>query len=239
MISTSKKCLVILGLALFSACDDNDDGLVGSADGGLSDTLAAGLDAAPTDTGFAIDANLANLPKDAALAAGGSGGVPPGGSGGASQSGSLLTTSVPGGRQADKLTPAELMQVCKDLSVGIDAINKRLEPKICNVAGAIAYAVGDQKQATCENAVNECLAEPSEPTENACEALTNCTATLTEVFTCMNDQIKDTEALFNKFPTCAQLAGGASFPEGLDEQPMPASCKAIEAKCPSVALSEM
>lgn len=238
MISNNTKCLMMLSLTLMSACSDGGGGNVGSADGGGTD---AALGTGP-EGGSQMDAGLAadsGFKKDAA-STGGSGGSAGGSGGAGGQGGPLLRTTVPGDRIADQLTPTELTQVCKDLSVGLEAFEKMLEPKFCNLAGIIAYSVGDRSQATCEEAVKSCLAAPKEPSEESCEALTGCKATLAEVLACSNDQITATNAFFDKLPTCSQLTvGGGDAPGDGEGPPVPASCKAIEAKCPSITVPEM
>lgn len=231
MISTNAKYLVMFGLAIVSACSDGDDGDAGGVDGSRAD--AAGR--AVSDGGLA-DVRAA----DAVSASGGSGGTAggTGGVGGGGTGSALFKTSVPGTRQADKLTPAELTQICKDLSASGDAVDKLLKPKTCKLAGVVAYLLTDQTQATCDDTVKSCLAKASDENE-MCQAIMNCTATVAEVIACNNDQVYAVAAFLDTYPTCAQLASGTTPPEGTDGPQTPASCKVVEAKCPSLTMPGM
>lgn len=144
--------------------------------------------------------------------------------------GSGFKTSVPSSKRVDMLSPAETQTLCQDFSKWGESLEKSLTPKICRLAGLLA-----PDKASCETAVKECIDEPSEPSDGGmCEAPENCSASVGEMQACLNDTMNTLSSYLDKFPTCAQIASGSgSIPT---QMPMkPASCAAIESKCPAIA----
>lgn len=225
MISGKTKFVLLFMGALLAACGGDDD------KGG-----AGGAGGAVLGTGGAASGGAGGV------ATGGSGPVATGGTGGSATGGSVdFTTTVAGTKTIDKLTPAEAAQLCKDFEAASAKQTASLAPGVCKLAGLFSTLEDNSTQATCEAAVQSCLAEFNKPdtTEQMCEPITGCTASVAEVTKCLNDQYAAARAFFDALPTCEQNAKGSTEPmgngTGMGAPMQPASCKAIETTCPMIA----
>ncbi|MCG5052092.1 MAG: hypothetical protein KA712_03945 [Myxococcales bacterium] len=173
-------------------------------------------------------------------AGGGSGGVGGTGTGGLGG----IDTRLDKNKRVDQLSPDELAQACKDFQNWGADFEAALTPKLCRVAGVLA-AVGSPGSPaanpgqSCQAAVAACEAsatpDAGAPTETDCTAPENCTATVGELETCLNDSLARADTFLSAFPSCAMLAAGTgSLPLGLPQNP--ASCAPVEQKCPDLPM---
>lgn len=166
--------------------------------------------------------------------------------------GPAFTTTVPGNTAVNALTTAQQMQFCTDLNTPTNAqIQIGCNGAAVQNAGEAAAAQSSLTDATlrvsCANDFNKCVAffagggAQSDAGAPTCDysSLATCSATVADFTTCLNDDFHDT---FAGIPTCDTLtrttAIGAAFILDSDGGvPEPASCMAVDAKCPSMAPS--
>jgi hypothetical protein len=127
------------------------------------------------------------------------------------------------------LTPAELTQICRDLAPNLTSVS-------CDLAGFIAagYAAAynqsltdEQIQAACTMTSNTCQSQqPPADCAEAGPAPTDCTATVAEYFTCIDDTLA-------QIPACGTLT--RKLLSGTSTSLFnPTSCTTLEAKCPGL-----
>jgi hypothetical protein len=160
-----------------------------------------------------------------------------GGGGGAVDSG------VPGDKQGQDLTQAEVTRICE--AVGAYADSKLTDAAACRVVGVLGalFALGFNSSATeadlkaaCDEAVTACLEEPAQEDSCADEPVpTSCTSTVQEIETCAKDSIDQGAEFLGQFPNCAEVTKAyLESLENLPEPETPASCATVEQNCPSV-----
>jgi hypothetical protein len=138
-------------------------------------------------------------------------------------------TVVDRSKPLSELTPAELTKICQDLAPNLASVS-------CDLAGFIAagYAAAydqsltdEQIQAACTQTSHTCQnQQPPLDCSQAGPAPTNCTATVAEYFTCIDDTVA-------QIPACGSLTRKAlsgSTTALFD----PASCTTLEMKCPGL-----
>src|SRR5688572_7598880 len=224
----SRASWVIACALAIVGCDGGGGG-DGSADGG---------------GGFLGSGNGGNAGVFGGAGAAASGGA---GASGASGTGSQgdVDTGLPPAQVLSGVTPTQAQSVCSSLaSSAQNAIDRReLKRFTCTIAAlsdAIrqnASGMAEIDRAACTQAVNECLAEPDEPTnENNCEStqlatrLMGCEATAGELEACLNASVDQLSNLFDVFSCNSQLSElmtGGGFEE-------PAACETLDMKCPGV-----
>ena len=111
------------------------------------------------------------------------------GAGGGGGSDAMVDRSKP----LSDLTPAELNKICRDLAPNLTSVS-------CDLAGFIAagYAAAydqsltdEQIQAACAQTSNTCQSQqPPADCSGASTAPTDCTATVDEYFTCIDDTLR-------------------------------------------------
>lgn len=174
-----------------------------------------------------------------------------------SSSGSGAVSSIDPSKQAGSLSDAEKTQYCKDVIAyskahTSEADSKKLacfsQAQLSLYAGGSVPKSDADLQAKCKSAYTDCLAKPVATADagasqggdcsTASKDLANCTATIGELNTCMQDTLAATNAAYATFDTACdkiQLDGG-----GLDKSSFqqPASCKALASKCPAFAATD-
>jgi hypothetical protein len=224
----SRARWVIACVLAIVGCDGGGGG-DGSADGG---------------GGFLGSGNGGNAGVFGGAGAAASGGA---GASGASGTGSQgdVDTGLPPTKVLGEVTAAEAPALCDALasSAGNAIDRSELKRFTCTIAAlsdAIrqgASGMAEIDRAACNQAVNECLAEPDEPTnENNCEStqlattLMGCQATAGELEACLNASVEQLSNLFDAFSCNSQLSElmmGGGFEE-------PAACETLDMKCPGV-----
>jgi hypothetical protein len=128
-----------------------------------------------------------------------------------------------------ELTPAEISKICRDLAPDLASVS-------CDLAGFVAasYAAAydqsltdQQLQATCTQFSGTCQSQQPPPDcAGAAAAPTDCSATVDEYFTCIDDTLAE-------IPSCGTLTRQllSSSTPSLDN---PKSCNTLEAKCPGL-----
>jgi len=146
--------------------------------------------------------------------------------------GNAINFSVDGARTLSSLDPSELDAICRDMSQVVTYFS---QGDICLVSGlAMRDLVGKGDPAYCKSFYNQCMSQPLPPLEYDCdmkgsEGLPGCQATVQELEDCANDRVR---ALRSALPslTCSTVKDSWIH---LDN---PASCQAIEARCPGIDL---
>lgn len=140
------------------------------------------------------------------------------------------SSGVDGSKSLDTLTDAEIVQVCEYVET---LINESHLDSIECYAGAISQS---QEGGDCQALYDACIAEvdpepdPSDCATAAEDPLPECSSmvTLSEVETCLKAEASQLNGIsINCSTTPAEL-------EGLFELPEPASCAALEEKCPGI-----
>ena len=138
-------------------------------------------------------------------------------------------TIVDRSKQLRELTPAELTKICQELAPNLTSVSCDLAGFIsAGYAAAYDQSLTDQQiQAACTQTSNTCQSQqPPVDCSEAGPAPTDCTATVDEYFTCIDDTLA-------QIPACGALTrkmlNGAST--SLFD---PASCTTLEAKCPGL-----
>jgi hypothetical protein len=223
----SRAWWVIACVHAVVACDGG--GGDGSADGG---------------GGFLGSGNGGNAGVFGGAGAAASGGAGSSGASGPGGNGDV-DTGLPPTKVLGEVTPAEAPALCNALgSSAQNAIDrgelKRFTCTISALSDAIrqgASGMAEIDRAACNQAVNECLAEPDDTTtENNCAntqlatTLMGCEATAGELEACLNASVDQLSNLFDAFSCNSQLSElmtGGGFEE-------PAACGTLDTKCPGV-----
>lgn len=104
--------------------------------------------------------------------------------------------------------------------------------QVCFRWGGASADPGTEK-ATCDAAYAECKKVVTITIKpRTCEKPKNCTATVAEIEACLNDQAKVQSGLIGNVPSCSTADFKTFDGEKLFEADDPASCAALEAKCP-------
>ncbi len=160
------------------------------------------------------------------------------GGGGSDQSSDLFEADIDASDDTpvDELEESDTEALCAQLEDAGETLEQELGEDGLKRLTCTAFAVllgGGGNEAACEAAVEECMAseegfEPDEEEEFECSEVEDCSATVAEMEACINDSINATRALVNGL-TCANALERL---QGAEEAP--ASCQAIEDKCPGI-----
>jgi len=183
-------------------------------------------------------------------------GIGCGSSGSGSKGGGNFSTSVPGNKSIASLTPSEQGQLCHDFDQWSQT---SLQPTLCKTDAVLAAAFGAafdssltdaQLQMSCTQAYNECLTSDQSADAGATSSCQmgvsdpTCTATVSEITACLNDQTAAIAQASSALPSCGSLtraslnaAAGSDADAGASEEP--ASCKTVDTKCPSFSMPDM
>lgn len=136
-----------------------------------------------------------------------------------------------GAKKLSDLTQTEAKEVCMKYG---PQFNELMNEGVC-LGISIMMTGGDE--ALCDAALDSCLVDAAKEPDDSCDDLIvadvkDCDVTVAEWETCMSDTLKLYEGAFDGYecgmdPTL--LEG-----EGEEEPDDPASCKALEAKCPQM-----
>lgn len=166
--------------------------------------------------------------------------------------GSGSVTTLDSSKQAGSLSDAEKTQYCKDVNAYNAAAISEADTKKVACFSAVASTIflggtppkdDAELRSKCKTAYQECLAKPVEKADagatvddckDAVKDLANCTATVGELNTCVADRAAAGKSYFAKVDSACDglsLDGGSGLDKELED---PASCKAVEAKCPNL-----
>ena len=193
--------------------------------------------------GSSADGNAAN---------GGASGGPSGGAGrggangssGAPGSAGGLSTNVPGDTPLNELSDSELEQLCKDFTASYgpgSALETSSKEFSCRFSGLLTGALSGAKtdaelRTACKATYDACLKAPNEAADpETCDKPdSSCTATVAEVKACAQDSVAALDELKDAIPTCAEatLESLQNLDIPTEEDASPASCTALQAKCP-------
>lgn len=148
---------------------------------------------------------------------------------------------LPGGAVVEDLSDADAEQLCVDVTQRtIDEASASLDTIFCTTFGITAALLAGSdlppavQRAACEVSVEECLmAElPTVDPEESCRgatALVGCTATVSELEACLDEQI---DALRDQASSisCA-VFDDPSFDGTIDDPPDPPSCASLPDAC--------
>ena len=172
------------------------------------------------------------------------------GSGGGSGPGAV--SDVDSSKAVNNLSDSEVKEYCEDGKRYSEAQLAGIDLKKigCGISAQLLASYGAENdadaQAKCRTQFDECMKQPTENTgadagaqEDDCaafkEQVANCNATVGEVNQCVADQTAALKALSAKdFCAEAKAMSNDTPPNTTAFQP-PASCKAIQSKCPSLA----
>lgn len=155
-----------------------------------------------------------------------------------------FSTGIDPSRPASSLSAAETQQFCKAFDGLLE--DPAIKGSLCQVVSVIAASLlagngtDAQLQMACTQGYNECLkddgkAEPG--SSSKCEKpAASCTATIGEIEQCFSDMKLAFVNLGKSLPACSALTKASinqSSPASA-EPTMPASCTALEKKCPDV-----
>lgn len=171
------------------------------------------------------------------------------GCGGGSGDGGSVSSGVDPTKRGDDLTDDEARQICEAGSDYIERRMSKIDP--CNFAGVLAAqlmatldpsATDAQIQEVCTEGIRACEQTDNEdpitaPEADSCDDLNvpdECSATVGEIERCIQDTVDVSLSVFTDLPACGSLT--RDFLEnytGPDTQ-TPASCVALDEKCPGV-----
>lgn len=151
-----------------------------------------------------------------------------------------FTTSVPGNKMLNGLTPAEVTTLCMDItSFAADAEIRKGSCKISGFLAAFTASLGSnlsdaELKVACMEGYSACLAAPDEPGMCAAPSA-SCTATVAELSACLKDSRVALAQIHAATPDCSAItravleddSGGGTPPP--DTTP---ACMTFETKCP-------
>jgi hypothetical protein len=141
------------------------------------------------------------------------------------------------------LSPAERAALCGKVDSFLPSVMSKAD--LCKISGMMGAMFGmmggGDLKALCTAAYDACMNEPTEPTdpsdtESCSQGMSTCTATIGEIETCLNDIASTTQAEMAKIPSCSQITASSltSVATSTSTSTNPASCTALEAKCPDM-----
>jgi len=232
-LGAAALCLPLgLGLSLMVvACGGSDTG--NNENKGGSATTTSGGSATMTSGG--TSASMAGTSSAAGNTSTGTGGT--------GNSGGDFMTGLPASTPLSSLTDAQAMQLCSSLE---NYFSTSLKDFDCRLSGTLAAAFSMAKtdaeaQAACKSAYDMCNAAPETSMDTCTKPTGMCTATVGELEKCANDEGAVFDQLATSFPSCADLTLQDLMGAGGDVmQPMePASCTALDMKCPGGPMPPM
>lgn len=151
-------------------------------------------------------------------------------------------SGVDGSKTAAELSDADVQAICTAAKETGEKFAENNKDALCNLTGGVAGALagalgGGDPVAACEMAVSDCKSKAFVPEETECNPrLEGCNVTVAELETCFNDTLAATEKVMDTLAalTCTELTSQNSS-NALDQYVEPASCVAIEQKCPDIS----
>lgn len=208
-------------------------GTTGASTGGTTSTSTGKAGSTGTTTGKAGSTST------------GTGGSTSTGTGGSTgSSGGDFMSGLPEDKPISSLTDAEVMQLCSAVQTYFSDSVKDLS---CRVSGLLAAALMQAKtdaeaQAACKSAYDMCAAQPATSTTGNCMKPTGmCTATVGELEACASDDKAVFAQLDSEFPSCdkLKLQDLAGLGNNATQPMEPASCVALDMKCPGTSMPAM
>ncbi len=169
-------------------------------------------------------------------------------SAGGGASGTGFMSSVPGDKPLNTLTDDEVQQLCKefqsDFGPGTPAASAVVELD-CRLAGILASALSQPQtdaaaQASCKSTYDACIGAPTTSETATCNKPDpSCTATVAEEEKCLQDSLAAFDSVKDLLPSCSAITTSTGLQSlalsGAATQ-TPASCTALQAKCPGIEL---
>jgi hypothetical protein len=157
-------------------------------------------------------------------------------------SNSKFSTGLDTAKTPANLSTADRTTFCDKMAVFSSSLLTKADA--CKLAGMMGAAFGSMSggdiKALCTAAYDACMKEPAgstDTTTNTAECVqgvSTCTATVGEIETCYNDAAAMTKAQMAKIPSCSQITMSDLTSASTSTSSMPASCTAVEAKCPDM-----
>jgi hypothetical protein len=165
--------------------------------------------------------------------------------GGSHGGGTTFVTRVPGGTPLGELTGDQVAQLCSDQAQFLTEASYAMDA--CRFSAAFAASLeaelspdesDDDLRAACTAAYEGCLnPDGGGSGDLSCGPRSAaCTATVTELGACLNDEVAEVHALATAVPSCDEISRAALTSDGGtgDVQTAPASCMLVASKCLSV-----
>jgi len=152
--------------------------------------------------------------------------------GGSSTPAAPFEASAPDEKGIGELSTDEQLAMCTELATYFEReVPAASQKRLACYFFALAFTGGDAQ--ACEQAAQGCIADPEMDAgtdDVSCDTarLSGCTATVAEIEACFSDMTSVTKSLASRI-SCRT---SASDLEGLSDRP--ASCTAVEAKCPAL-----
>jgi hypothetical protein len=175
---------------------------------------------------------------------GGGGGGGSGGNGGGD-----FSTTLNSNQSVGSLTPSQQTQFCGDLTRFVDSFLARectalgLVSAEALLAGSTAPVANADLQTACTLAYNGCVQASADAGTGQCDFsqidATNCTSTISQISTCLDDLVSAEDQLNNGLPSCSSLtsqslAAALSIDAGTSANPP--SCVAFNSTCPGAGV---
>jgi hypothetical protein len=160
-------------------------------------------------------------------------------------SGTSFESGVDGTKKASELSDADVQAICQAAEETSQKFAEDNKDAFCKLSGAFAGALagalgGGDPVAVCESAVSDCKSKPLTTEPSTCNPkLDDCDVTVGEIESCFNDSLDAAETYFAdyKSKSCADLLAQTSGENTLNFME-PASCAAIEQRCPNISFGE-
>ena len=153
-------------------------------------------------------------------------------------------SGVDGNKSLGSLSDSEADKLCKAGEAWAENLfsDAELKSLSCKLGAFVGAAFSGAKtdaelRSTCTMLYDECQKQPAEPPSSMpepsmCEKFpTNCTATVAELETCLSDFGTAYKSAFQSVPGCDSISASSMTSEPRETEE-PASCKALEMKCP-------
>jgi hypothetical protein len=159
--------------------------------------------------------------------------------------GSTFSSGVSKDAELGSLSSGDAEKLCQSLQTWMkDNFTAQIKEVSCRTAGFLAAGLGSgsmaQKETTCKTAYDQCMKSPAQesPTTSCEKPSATCKATVGEMETCINEIAPMMNMVLAAFPTCQQVAAGATPTPPSNLMP-PASCTAFQTKCPDLDLPSL
>jgi hypothetical protein len=171
------------------------------------------------------------------------------GGGGGGGGGGNFSTTLNGNQSVGSLTPSQQTQFCGDLTRFVDSFLAReckalgLVSAEALVASSTATVANTDLQTACTLAYNDCVQSAADAGTGQCDFgqidASNCTSTISQISTCLDDLASAENQLNNEIPSCSgltsqSLAAALSIDAGTAGDPP--SCDAFTSTCPGAGV---
>ena len=215
-------CLALGGMA---GCIGGGGGGGGYYDGGYNTGGDTGGGGGGTDSGGGGGTD-----------SGGGGGTDSGGGGG----GGNFSSSVDGNKQLGQLSSTEKTTLCNETKTYVYSYipESQFQNFMCTFQGLLVAAFGNpstdsELQTNCASARDQCMSDPPDMSAS-CDIPSGCTATVSEMETCIaayGPALKDAD---DELPACEQATLEDANNSGSSVELPPAACDTVEQKCPEM-----